>query len=342
MNTIEVEEHLDLYSDLPDDVVVSVNDCYKIYKAQELEVVALSGVSLQILEGKIMAVVGPSGSGKTTLINTIGGITKATVGKIYWANLRTDITKLSERVLTEARRNFIGFHFQLNNLIPHLNAWQNVELAARIAGVPRAIRKERVDRLIKMVGLEERKRNKATTLSGGEKSRIAIASALVNLIDTEGKGLVLCDEPTGDLDPETGERILDLFQELNETIGTSFFIVTHSQQVASKADVTVEIRDGVISGFHQAGIDLDELDTTRIVRLDDKHRLPMPTDLLDLAGDPREFKITYEDNRFILDPQDTDVIDSMRAKKARICRVCGSEIPGGKFICSNCGSQVTV
>ncbi|MHA1864659.1 MAG: ABC transporter ATP-binding protein [Candidatus Thorarchaeota archaeon] len=342
MNTIEVEEHLDLYSDLPDDVVVSVNDCYKIYKAQELEVVALSGVSLQILEGKIMAVVGPSGSGKTTLINTIGGITKATVGKVYWANLRTDITKLSERVLTEARRNFIGFHFQLNNLIPHLNAWQNVELAARIAGVPRAIRKDRVDRLIKMVGLEERKRNKATTLSGGEKSRIAIASALVNLLDTEGKGLVLCDEPTGDLDPETGERILDLFQELNETIGTSFFIVTHSQQVASKADVTVEIRDGVISGFHQSGIDLDELDTTRIVRLDDKHRLPMPTDMLDLAGDPREFKITYEDNRFILDPQDTDIIDSMRQKKERICRVCGSEIPGGKFICSNCGSQVTV
>jgi len=217
-----------------------------------------------------------------------------------------------------------------------------VELAARIAGVPRAIRKERVDRLIKMVGLEERKRNKATTLSGGEKSRVAIASALVNLLDTEGKGLVLCDEPTGDLDPETGERILDLFQELNETIGTSFFIVTHSQQVASKADVTVEIRDGVISGFHQAGIDLDELDTTRIVRLDDKHRLPMPTDMLDLAGDPREFRISYADNRFILEPQGIDVIDSMRAKKARICRVCGSDIPGGKFICSNCGSQVTV
>ncbi|TFG96490.1 ATP-binding cassette domain-containing protein, partial [Candidatus Thorarchaeota archaeon] len=264
------------------------------------------------------------------------------VGKVYWANLRTDITKLSERVLTEARRNFIGFHFQLNNLLPHLNAWQNVELSARIAGVPRAIRKDRVDRLIKMVGLEERKRNKATTLSGGEKSRVAIASALVNLLDTEGKGLVLCDEPTGDLDPETGERILDLFQELNETIGTSFFIVTHSQQVASKADVTVEIRDGVISGFHQAGIDLDELDTTRVVRLDDKHRLPMPTDLLNLAGNPREFRITYADNHFTLEPQLSDVIDSMRAKKARICRVCGSEIPGGKFICSNCGSQVTV
>jgi len=343
MNTaIEPGEKLDLYSDLPDDVVVSVNDCYKIYKAQELEVVALSGVSLQILEGKIMAVVGPSGSGKTTLINVIGGITKATVGKVYWANLKTDITKLSESVLTEARRNFIGFHFQLNNLLPHLNAWQNIELAARIAGVPRQVRKDRVDRLIKLVGLEERKRNKATTLSGGEKSRVAIASALVNLIDTEGKGLVLCDEPTGDLDPETGERILDLFQELNETIGTSFFIVTHSQQVASKADVTVELRDGVVSGFHQTGIDLDMLDTTRIVRLDDKHRLPMPTDLLDLAGDPREFRLTYVDDKFILVPQTGEVIDQMRERKARICRVCGSEIPGGKFICSNCGSQVTV
>ena len=182
-------EQLDLYSDFPDDVVISVDNVYKIYKTADLEVVALSGVSLQILEGKIMCVVGPSGSGKTTLTNIIGGITKATVGKVYWANLRTDITKLGERTLTDARRNFIGFIFQVHNLLPHLNAWQNVELAARIAGVPRRIRHERVEKLIKLVGLEERKRNKSTTLSGGERSRIAIAGALVNLIDSEGKGL---------------------------------------------------------------------------------------------------------------------------------------------------------
>ncbi|MFX0108924.1 MAG: ABC transporter ATP-binding protein, partial [Candidatus Hodarchaeota archaeon] len=258
------------------------------------------------------------------------------------ANLRTDITKLSERVLTEARRSFLGFVFQVNNLLPHLNAWQNVELAARIAGVPRQIRKERVDKLIKLVGLEERKRNKATTLSGGEKSRVAIASALVNLFETEGKGLVLCDEPTGDLDPETGERILDLFQELNETLGTSFFIVTHSQQVASKADVTVEIRDGVISGFHQAGIDLDILDDTRIVRLDDKQRIPLPLDMLEAAGNPDEFRISFDSNRFILEPQIDSLVDQIREKKTRTCRVCGTTIAPGKFICSNCGSQVTV
>ncbi|MGD9381185.1 MAG: ABC transporter ATP-binding protein [Candidatus Thorarchaeota archaeon] len=334
-------DELDLFGDMPDDVVASLHSCYKIYKTNELEVVALSGVSLQILEGKIMAVVGPSGSGKTTLINVLGGITKATVGKVYWANLHTDITKLSERVLTEARRAWMGFVFQLGNLLPHLNAWQNVELAARIAGVPRRVRKDRVDRLIKIVGLEERRRNKATTLSGGERSRVAIASALVNLIDTEGKGLVLCDEPTGDLDPETGERILDLFQELNETLGTSFFIVTHSQQVASKADVTVEIRDGVISGFHQTGIDLDMLDDTRIVRLDDKHRLPMPMELLELAGNPKEFRISYNDNRFTLEPQLGEIVDRMRVRRVRNCRVCGTEIPGGKFICPNCGSQVS-
>jgi len=335
-----VTEQLDYYGDFPDDVVVSVDNVYKIYKTAELEVVALSGVSLQILEGKIMCVVGPSGSGKTTLTNIIGGITKATVGKVYWANLRTDITKLPERVLTEARRNFIGFVFQVNNLLPHLNAWQNVELAARIAGVPRHLRKERVDRLIKLVGLEDRKRNKATTLSGGERSRVAIASALVNLIDTEGKGLVLCDEPTGDLDPETAERILELFQELNETLGTSFFIVTHSQQVASKADITVEIRDGIISGFHQAGIDLDTLDNTRSVRLDNNFRLPMPTDLLERAGNPTEFRITYEDGKFILIPQRGEVVDTLRTKQVRRCRVCGHEIPVGSYICSNCGSTI--
>ncbi len=333
-------DSLDLFGDYPDDVVVSVEDVYKIYATQDIETVALSGVSLQVLEGKIMCVVGPSGSGKTTLTNIIGGITKATVGKVYWANLRTDITKLSENVLTEARRHFIGFVFQVNNLLPHLNAWQNVELAARIAGVPKKIRSERVDRLIRLVGLEERKRNKAVTLSGGEKSRVAIASALVNLIDTEGKGLVLCDEPTGDLDPETAQRILELFKELNETLGTSFFIVTHSQQVASMADVTIEIRDGIVSGFHQMGIDLETLGTTRIVRLDNNYRLPMPTDLLEMAGNPSEFKISYDDGKFILVPQKGDVVDSMRAKKVRTCRVCGSEIPQGKFICPNCGSTV--
>jgi putative ABC transport system ATP-binding protein len=335
-----VTEELDIYGDYADDVVVSVENVYKIYKTSEIETVALSGVSLQILEGKIMCVVGPSGSGKTTLTNIIGGITKASVGKVYWANLRSDITKLSERVLTEARRNFIGFVFQVSNLLPHLNAWQNVELAARIAGVPRKVRQERVDRLIKLVGLEERRRNKATTLSGGERSRVAIAGALVNLIDTEGKGLVLCDEPTGDLDPETGERILDLFQELNETLGTSFFIVTHSQQVASKADITLEIRDGIISGYHHAGIDLDTLGDTRIVKLDNNYRLPMPTDLLEAAGDPTEFKITFVDGRFILEPQLGDVVETVRERKVRTCRVCGHEIPQGKFICTNCGSTV--
>ncbi|MGY5876676.1 MAG: ABC transporter ATP-binding protein [Candidatus Thorarchaeota archaeon] len=333
-------QDIDFHGEYPEDVVVSVESVYKIFKTHELEVVALSGVSLQILEGKIMCVVGPSGSGKTTLTNIIGGITKATVGKIYWANLRTDITKLGERTLTDARRSFIGFVFQVNNLLPHLNAWQNVELAARIAGVPRKVRQERVDKLIKLVGLEERRRNKATTLSGGERSRVAIASALVNLIDTEGKGLVLCDEPTGDLDPETAERILDLFQELNETLGTSFFIVTHSQQVASKADITVEIRDGVISGFHESGIDLDTLDGTRIVKLDSTYRLPMPLDLLEQAGNPSEFRISYTDGRFVLVPQTGELVDTMRIKKTRTCRVCGHEIGAGKFICSNCGSIV--
>ncbi|NWF95065.1 MAG: ATP-binding cassette domain-containing protein [Candidatus Thorarchaeota archaeon] len=333
-------EELDLYSDFPDDVVVSVSNCYKIYKTNEIEVVALSGVSLQVLEGKIMCVVGPSGSGKTTLTNIIGGITKATVGKVYWANLRTDITKLSERVLTEARRSFIGFIFQINNLLPHLNAWQNVELAARIAGVPREVRRDRVDRLIRLVGLEERQRNKATTLSGGERSRVAIASALVNLVDSEGKGLVLADEPTGDLDPETAERILELFKELNETLGTSFFIVTHSQQVASKADITVEIRDGILSGFHRTGIDLETLGLTRIVKLDSNSRLPMPVDLLEKAGNPSEFRISFEDGRFILVPQKGDIVDDIRVRQKRICRVCGAEIPQGSYICNNCGSTI--
>ena len=131
-----------------------------------------------------------------------------------------------------------------------------------------------------------------------------------------------------------------MFKELNETLGTSFFIVTHSQQVASMADVTIEIRDGIVSGFHQTGIDLDTLGTTRVVQLDHNSRLPMPIDLLEQAGNPTEFRISYENDRFILVPQLSGVVEDMRTRKVRTCRVCGHEIQAGKFICSNCGSTV--
>ncbi len=142
------------------------------------------------------------------------------------------------------------------------------------------------------------------------------------------------------MDPETAQRILELFKELNETLGTSFFIVTHSQQVASMADVTIEIRDGIVSGFHQTGIDLDTLDATRVIKLDNNYRLPMPLDLLDAAGNPTEFRISYVDNKFILEPQLGDMVEAMREVKIITCRVCGKVVPQGKFICPNCGSTV--
>ncbi len=319
--------------DYAEDLIISAEDVYKIYKQGEIETVALRGVTLQIYDGELVAIIGPSGSGKTTLLNILGGLDRATAGRVYWSINKHDITKLDIHEITKARRHFIGFVFQTGNLNPYLTAYENIELPARIAGVPRAERKKRVEYLLNAVGLEHRANHFPNALSGGEMQRVAIASALVN-----NPRLVLADEPTGSLDAVNAEKILDLFRLLNKETGVAFLIVTHSQQVASKAKRTLEISDGIVSGIHDEGISIRDLDRTRILRLDNQGRIHLPDSVLKRIGYPKEFQLEIVDNNILLIPRKEGEKTRKVAVELVTCKVCGALVPKDRTTCPECGT----
>ncbi|MFX0167902.1 MAG: ABC transporter ATP-binding protein [Candidatus Hodarchaeota archaeon] len=322
------------FAEVPEDLVLMANDCYKIYQTGEIETVALRGVSFQIFQGEIVAIVGPSGSGKTTLVNILGGTLRPSAGQVYWSNIKQDISKLDDLTITAARRGFIGFVFQVDNLLHHMTARQNVELSARIAGFSKAWRRDRSEELLKAVGLGNRMDHIPGKLSGGERQRVAIASALMN-----NPALVLADEPTGDLDLINAEEILDLFKDLNKDFGTAFLIVTHSQLIASKARRTLELRDGIISGTHDAGVHLKSLERTRVLELDNQDRLPLPENILRELGHPRRFQIEVNEGRILLTPS---AIEDAVAVQVRLvtCRICGKLVASNRVTCPNCGTAL--
>ncbi len=322
------------FAEVPENLVLMANDVYKIYQTGEFETVALRGVSFQIFQGEIVAVVGPSGSGKTTLVNLLGGTLRPSAGQVYWSNIKQDIAKLDQRIITNARRGFIGFVFQVDNLLHHLSARQNVELSARIAGLPKTWRQERSTELLEAVGLKNRMNHVPAKLSGGERQRVAIASALMN-----NPALVLADEPTGDLDLINAEEILDLFKKLNEQYGTAFLIVTHSQLIASKSRRTLELRDGIISGTHDAGVHLKQLERTRVLEVDNQDRLPIPENILRELGRPRRFQVEVEEGRIILTPS---MVEDAVAVEVRLvtCRICGKLVASNRVTCPSCGTAL--
>jgi putative ABC transport system ATP-binding protein len=324
----------EIFADVPEDLVLAAHDVYKIYTTGEIETVALRGVSLQIFEGEIVAVVGPSGSGKTTLTNLLGGTLRPSAGQVYWSNIKQDISKLDDRTITAARRGFIGFVFQVDNLLHHMTAKQNVELSAKIAGYSKDWRRKRTEELLSAVGLKARMDHVPGKLSGGERQRVAIASALMN-----NPKVILADEPTGDLDLINAEEILDLFKDLNKQYGTAFLIVTHSQMIASKARRTLELRDGIISGTHDAGVHLKALERTRVLELDNQDRLPLPENILRQLGHPRRFQIAVEESKIILTPSTIEDAVAVQVQLVT-CRVCGKLVPSNRVTCPNCGTSL--
>jgi len=322
------------FAEVPEDLIIMANDIYKIYKTGEIETVALRGVSLQIFQGEIVAVIGPSGSGKTTLTNILGGTLRASAGQVYWSNIRQDIQKLDDRTITAARRGFIGFIFQVDNLLHHMSARRNIELSARIAGISKKWRKKRSTELLEAVGLTNRMNHLPGQLSGGERQRVAVACALMN-----NPKLVLADEPTGDLDLINAEQLLDLFKDLNRTYGTAFLIVTHSQMIASKARRTLELRDGIISGTHDAGVYLKQLEKTRVLELDNQDRLPMPENVLRQLGNPRRFQVDVEAGHVVLTP--STAADAVAVQVRLVtCRICGKLVASNRVTCPNCGTSL--
>jgi len=204
------------------------------YKMGQVEVKALRNVSLDIVPGEFLVILGPSGSGKTTMLNLIGGIDSPTSGKIVVDSI--DITDLDEKGLTRYRRDYIGFVFQFFNLIPSLTARENVEFAAELVEHPRDV----LDTL-DVVGLKDRADHYPSELSGGEQQRVAIARAMV-----KDPPILLCDEPTGDLDFETGKHILSAMRQINRERHKTVLLVTHNTSIGGMADRVVRMRSGEI------------------------------------------------------------------------------------------------
>ena len=218
---------------------IETNDLVKVYRLGNLEVQALRGLSMKVEKGEVIAIVGPSGSGKTTLLNIVGGLTTATAGRT-WVEGK-EITNASPAQLGYLRQKMVGHIFQTLNLIPTLTAYENVELPMLAIKTPATERKKRVEELLKQVGLELRMHHKPDELSGGEKQRVAIASALAN-----DPPVLIADEPTGDLDTDTGAKIVSFLLKVNKEMGKTVLMVTHDPRIARQTDRIYRIMDGKI------------------------------------------------------------------------------------------------
>ena len=219
--------------------MVDVRDVRKVYRRDAEELVVLDGLNLEIDEGDFAALMGPSGSGKTTLLNLVAGIDKPTSGDVFVAG--TNVARLNETQLAEFRSHSVGFIFQLYNLIPVLNATENVELPLLLTHLSRKERRERALTALKVVGLADRARHYPRQLSGGQEQRVAIARAIV----TDPRILV-ADEPTGDLDAKSAEEILQLMETLNREYGKTIVMVTHDPRAAERAHTQHHLEKGVL------------------------------------------------------------------------------------------------
>ena len=216
-------------------VMIEVRDIYKSFG--ELEV--LKGVSLQIKQGEIVAIIGKSGAGKTTLLQIIGTLDRPTKGEVLISG--TNVFALKERELAAFRNRHIGFIFQFHQLLPEFTALENVCIPAMIAGEKEAAYRPRAERLLTELGLAGRLHHKPNELSGGEKQRVAAARALIMQ-----PTIILADEPTGSLDEKNKQELSDLLLHLRQQYGQTILLVTHDKELAEKADRVIEIKDGVI------------------------------------------------------------------------------------------------
>jgi putative ABC transport system ATP-binding protein len=219
--------------------LVRVQGVHKYFSRGSERIEVLKGVNLEIPQGDFLALMGPSGSGKTTLLNLIGGLDQPSSGAIEVAG--TNIIALSGGQLSRWRAHHIGFVFQLYNLLPVLTAERNVDLPLLLTKLSRAERKKRVEIALRVVGLADRAKHYPRQLSGGQEQRVGIARAIVT-----DPTLLLCDEPTGDLDRKSGDEILDLLQALNRDHGKTIVMVTHDPHAAERAKRTLHLEKGVL------------------------------------------------------------------------------------------------
>lgn len=286
---------------MAEDIIVCEN-LVKIYKTKDIEVLALQGLELTVQKGELMAIIGNSGSGKSTFLNMIGGLDRPSAGRLYVDG--KDLFKLNEKELVEYKKNTVGFVWQNNgrNLLPYLNALQNV-MMPMMFGTEKQ-KQEKALRLLQLVGMDHKKDNKLSQLSGGEQQRIAIAIALAN-----DPKVLLADEPTGSVDAKTAEYILDVFRKLNQELGLTIVIVTHDRLLSKKVNRVVSIRDGKTSSeFIVKQSYADRLDSITLFDetqeefhvLDKAGRVQIPRDMLEKIGANGKIRLECEEGKIII------------------------------------------
>ncbi len=287
------------------DTYISCRGLYKIYKVADLEVVALRGLELAVESGEIIAIVGASGSGKSTLLNILAGYDAPSAGRVTVGEY--DLLQMSGKEVVEYRRRGVGFVWQetSRNLFPYLTALENVELPMLLAGAPDYERSEWAPRLLEMVGLSHRSGHRPAQLSGGEQQRVAIAVALANR-----PPLLLADEPTGELDNETGAEALELLNELNQELGTTIVIVTHDPAIATSVGRAIAIRDGKTStetvrevSFNKQ-IGGDAQGTREYLIVDSGGSVQIPRDMLDQLDVSRRVRASVQGGKVTLESGD--------------------------------------
>ena len=292
-------------SDIDPKKIIVCEDLVKIYKTEESEVLALQGLELTVDRGELMAIIGNSGSGKSTFLNMIGGLDRPSAGRLFVDG--RNLFKMTERELVEYKKSVVGFVWQNNarNLLPYLNAWQNVQMPMMFSNAVKD-KKTRALELLELVGLGHKKNSRLNQLSGGEQQRVAIAIALAN-----NPKLLLADEPTGSVDVHTGSYILDVFRELNRSLGLTIVIVTHDRQLSKKVNRVVAIRDGKTSTEFIVRQNLIE-NLDAVAEFEDPHdeyavldragRLQIPREMLDELGvEGNRVRLLLEEGRIVIE-----------------------------------------